>query len=201
MIKIKEDGKEYYVRADLVSVYQDQKSRDIFYDVSIYAYEKEFCIGNGRVLETYTVSLRTGKVCEDYEDIEPRPMPFRECITYANGRNFDYDQSKTLWEYAEWYYMQKRGKEKKSKERHFWHGKVKPGHLENIKEWQLSVGDTLENILVEAFGKIAIETGIGEVSEEADYHDMAKKVFPVIMETARDGGIPVWDPEADSYIF
>ena len=112
MIKIKENGEEYYVRAELTSVYQDQRDRDIYYDVVLYAYDNESCTGNRHVLESYTVSTRTGVVYEDYEDIEPIPMPFRECIQYANGRNFDADQPKTLDEYAEWYYMQKREKKR-----------------------------------------------------------------------------------------
>lgn len=204
MIKIRKDGQEYFVRAEWTSAYQDQRDRDIYYDVDLYAYDNEFCTGNSHVLETYTVSTRTGEVYEDYEDIKQRPIPrsipARECINYACGRNFGTDQSKSLCEYAEWYFMQKRGLEN-SKKKHFWGGQGKPGHLDNIKEWQTTAGDTLEDMLETLFISIAIKTGLTEVEPTADYMSMAKKILPAVMETARKGGIPVWDPEADSYIF
>ena len=200
MIKIREDGKEYFVRAEWTNSYQDQRDRDIYYDVELRAYDNEKYTGEDFVLESYIVSTRTGKVYEDYENIEPRSIPLRKCINYANGRHFGPDLSKTLCEYAEWYYMQKRGIEN-SKKKHFWGGQEKPGHLKNIKEWQITTGDTLEDMLESLFISIAIKTGLTEVEHTVDYMTMAKKILPAVMETARKGGIPVWDPEADSYTF
>ena len=86
-------------------------------------------------------------------------------------------------------------------EKHFWYGEEMPAHVDNIKEWQITTGDTLENMLESLFIKIAIKTGFIEEEHTTDYMDMAKKILPAVMETARKGGIPVWDPTADSYEF
>ena len=86
-------------------------------------------------------------------------------------------------------------------EKHFWHGEEMPAHVDNIKEWTNKVEDEIIGDIIELLEKIAENTDYSKKPSEQDYLDMAKALFSDVIETARKGGIPVWDPTADSYEF
>ncbi len=86
---------------------------------------------------------------------------------------------------------------------HMWHGCGQPAHLNNIKDWQLKCGDALEYILMDAFERIYMMT-TGTLPfkiNEDDIRPAVKDALPGVIKAARDNGIPVWDPTADSYEF
>ena len=89
-------------------------------------------------------------------------------------------------------------------EKHYWRGEEKSPHVKNIKEWQTECAERLEFILRAGFNEIAAETfnyGYDEDVPEFDSKTAAKDVLPHVLIAARMNGIPVWDPEADSYEF
>lgn len=87
---------------------------------------------------------------------------------------------------------------------HYWNGKKKSAHIENIKPWTVNVEDKAVAILLDAFLALTQETiGRKDISaEDAErINDAAENIKETFLETARKCGIPVWFPTADSYDF
>lgn len=88
-------------------------------------------------------------------------------------------------------------------DKHMWCGEEKPAHLENIEEWQLNCGDSIESTLMDAVKAICSMTywvppqGI----DENDLWPVVKEITPKLIEEMRKNNIPVWNPEADNYDF
>jgi hypothetical protein len=89
-----------------------------------------------------------------------------------------------------------------TEEKHMWAGKEQPAHIDNIKEWQLTCGDFVENILLQTVKDICIMVYGGVPPQTKDnLWPVVKEVMPVLIEKMRENDIPVWNPEADSYEF
>jgi hypothetical protein len=88
-------------------------------------------------------------------------------------------------------------------DKHMWAGCECLAHLDNVKCWQERCGDTIENTLMDAVKLIYSMTyGVSTLqADEDELRPIVKEVMPVLIKTMRDNGVPVWNPEADSYEF
>ena len=90
-------------------------------------------------------------------------------------------------------------------DKHMWAGCECLAHLDNIKCWQERCGDPIENTLMNAVKLIYSMTyGVSPLQAsllEDELRPIVKEVMPVLIKKMRDNGVPVWNPEADSYEF
>lgn len=88
----------------------------------------------------------------------------------------------------------------KTSEKHFLYGDEMPPHIENIKPWVNKVEDEVADILKDAFLKISRLT-YGKDGDEEACQDAAEDLKEIAILTARQHGIAIWNPEADTYTF
>lgn len=89
--------------------------------------------------------------------------------------------------------------------KHVWEGENMPAHVESIKDWTLRVDDVNVSEMQELVEKLYRRTyGIKRElteDEEDNVRYVARMATDSLMEIARNNGIEVWHPTADSYDF
>lgn len=88
---------------------------------------------------------------------------------------------------------------------HFWGNKEKPTHVQNIEEWIQQVDDKLlypmQKLVEELYRKTYDHRNILSEDQEDVINTVARETLDILYDVAREHGIEVWHPTADSYEF
>jgi len=88
---------------------------------------------------------------------------------------------------------------------HIWGGEEMPAHVKNIKDWTRQVDDKLlystQKLVEEVYRKTYNERHILSEDQEEIINDVAREALDKLYDIARENGIEVWHPTADSYEF
>lgn len=88
---------------------------------------------------------------------------------------------------------------------HIWGGKERPAHVKNIKDWTQQVDDKLMSnmiVMVNVLYRRTYNVSRQLTEDEEDtIQFIARETMDKLYGIARENGIEVWHPTADSYDF